>query len=185
MAKTKWIVPAIALVICAASLVGAAYAAYSATLTDSETVNATNNYVTVGDTKNLNATINLEWNTLNDLDTGDITYTLNAQKAKIGTIQITKDDSNIKAGQETVTCSAILTVNSIQKSGVDYPLTGATLKLYTDEGCTSEATMGSLSYSTTYYLALVCDGSFSSTTAPGTLTIAYTIGAQATIINIS
>ena len=48
MAKTKWIVPAIALVICAASLVGAAYAAYTATLTDNESVTADNNYVEMG-----------------------------------------------------------------------------------------------------------------------------------------
>ena len=184
MAKTKWIVPAIALVICAASLVGAAYAAYTASMSDTETVNATNNYVTVGDTTSLSSSIALEWNTANDVDAGTITYTINAQTAKIGTIQITKDDSNIKDGQQTISCSATLTVDSIKKSGVDYPLTGATLKLYTNEGCTSEAEMGSLSYNTTYYLALVCDGSFSSTTAPGTLTIAYTIGATATITNI-
>ena len=45
MAKTKWIVPAIAMVLCAASLIGAGYAAYSATLTDTESITATNNYI--------------------------------------------------------------------------------------------------------------------------------------------
>lgn len=47
MAKTKWIVPAIALVLCAASLIGAGYAAYAASLQDNESVNVSNSYVVV------------------------------------------------------------------------------------------------------------------------------------------
>ncbi len=43
--NNKWIVPIVAILLCAVSLIGAGYAAYSATLTDTETVDVNNNYM--------------------------------------------------------------------------------------------------------------------------------------------
>ena len=67
MAKTKWIVPAVALVLCAASLIGAGYAAYTATLTDNETVTADNNFVvlSLGETQ-MQSEVNIYYNSTVD-----------------------------------------------------------------------------------------------------------------------
>ncbi len=45
MTNNKWIVPIVAIVLCAVSLIGAGYAAYTATLSDTETATYENDYV--------------------------------------------------------------------------------------------------------------------------------------------
>ena len=47
MAKTKWIVPVVALVLCAVSLIGAGYAQYASSLNDNEAATVNNHYGTV------------------------------------------------------------------------------------------------------------------------------------------
>ena len=194
MAKTKRKLAAsvVALMVAAVALIGVAYAAYTATLTDSENMTVNNTYVTLGETKTVNNTISLEWNSVNNIDTSTITWTLNAQKAKIGSVTITAD--NTKMGANTNSTFALtVTINSILDDSTPYALSGVSIRVYSDSDCTSEVADASalpyLDESTpvTYYLAFVSDGTCQKTGAtpsngpPSPLTVSYTIGASANI----
>ena len=197
MAKTKWIVPAIAMVLCAASLIGAGYAAYTATLNDTETITADNNFIEMS----------LGTHTLsNDVDIfydSDIVYangvyqskvwtpyldrntTTGAQKLILGSFSVTMNSTN--AGDEVTVNGYTLAISALTVDGTYNPLAGATVTAYTDAECTSAATLGSMASGTTYYLALSFNqnGSTNTTdTAPAaTIAISYTLTATANITN--
>lgn len=189
MRKTKMKLAAsvVALLVAAVALIGVGYAAYTATLTDSEDLTVNNTYVTLGETKTVNASIAVEWNSENDIDAGTITYTLNEQKVKIGSVTITADNTNIGSYTNT-TFDLDVTIDSVTGGGNPYELTGVSIKVYSDEGCNSEVADASalpyLNVSTpiTYYLAFVSDGSCEKTAAPPTLTVTYTIEASANLV---
>jgi len=197
MAKTKWIVPTIAIVLCAASLVGAAYAAYTATLTDTESVTADNNFVVMGlgDTtlendidifydSNIVYANHVEqskvWVPYLDRDT-----TTGTQKVILGSFAVNVNSTN--AGDEVAVNGYTLAISALTVDGTYNPLAGATVTAYTNAQCTSAATLSSMVSGTTYYLALTFaqDGSTNTTdTAPAaTIAISYTLTATANITN--
>ena len=188
MAKTKRKLAAsvVALMVAAVALIGVAYAAYTATLTDSENMTVNNNYVTLGESKTVNGTIAVEWNSANDIDADTITYTLNEQIVKIGSVTITADNTKIGAYTNT-TFDLSVSIDSVKNGLADYALTGVTIKVYSDSGCSSEiADTSALPYldastPVIYYLAFVSDGSCTKDAAPPTLTVTYTISASANI----
>lgn len=188
MAKTKWIVPAIALVICAASLVGAAYAAYTATLTDSETVNATSNYVELSlGNRTAQASINFEWDTDTPVTAGvagDTTWTLKENTYTIISFSISKDAANQGSAVNT-TYDLDFAISSIKNASnqADYAITGLTFELYNSSAVKQNVLTG-LTYGEVYTLKIVSDGSYETTVEPpATLTIAYTITATASMTN--
>ncbi len=198
MAKTKWIVPAIALVICAASLVGAAYAAYTATLQANQNVTTDNNYVVMGlETRSFVTTVDIYYPstvvypavgdpTTKYVPYANVTPVNGLQQFKLGSFSVSIDGDN--AGNEvTVNGKYNLAYEFANVVGYN-PLAGATLALYTDASCTNEykvANLNSLDEGTVYYVALefTQDGNVNTTAnAPGaTTTINYTLTATANI----
>ncbi len=197
MAKTKWIVPAIALVICAASLVGAAYAAYSATLTDNESVTADNNFVemslgsrTLSNSVDIFYDSNIVYNNGSEQSKVWIPYldketTNGAQKQILGSFKVTVNSTN--AGDEVDVDGYTLAISAMTVGAGYNPLAGASISAYTDAECTAAATLDEMVSGTTYYLALTFNqnGSTNTTnTAPAaTIDISYTLTATANITN--
>ena len=195
MAKTKWIVPTIAIVLCAASLVGAAYAAYAATLTDTESVTADNNYIVMGlGARSLTNDVDIfydsaivyangveqskVWTPYLDKDT-----TTGVQKKILGSFSVNMTTTN--AGDEVNVNGYTLAISALTVDGTYNPLAGATVTAYTDADCTAAATLGSMVSGTTYYLALTYTQSGTTNqadTAPAaTISISYTLTATANI----
>jgi len=197
MAKTKWIVPAIALVVCAASLVGAAYAAYTATLTDNESVTADNNFVemslgsrTLSNSVDIFYDSNIVYNNGSEQSKVWIPYldketTTGAQKQILGSFKVTVNSTN--AGDEVDVDGYTLAISAMTVDGGYNPLAGASISAYTDAECTVAATLTEMVSGTTYYLALTFNqnGSTNTTnTAPAaTIDISYTLTATANITN--
>ena len=197
MAKTKWIVPAIALVICAASLVGAAYAAYTATLTDTESVTADNNFVEMSlGSRTLTNDVDIFYDSniayANGVEQSkvwvpylDKETSTGAQKLILGAFKVTVDATN--KGDEVAVNGYTLAISALSVAAGYNPLAGATITAYSDAECTAAATLGSMVSGTTYYLALEFNqnGSTNTTnTAPAaTLAISYTLTATANITN--
>ncbi len=180
MAKTKYIVPVVAMMLCVVSLIGAAYAAVSATLTDNETVDAKNKYVelTLG-SRSVEENIILEWDyeiTYTNGSSGTPTWTLvEGQKKLVMSFSIAKESIQ-NATSETYSLEATLTSLANVSAG-------ASLNVYTNEACSSAATASSLSYGTTYYLALeYSTGAPAVHVAPGaTSAMVFTLEATANI----
>ena len=160
MAKTKWIVPAIALVICAASLVGAAYAAYSATLTDKESVTTTNNYVTLdlGVTPS-GGSVAIDYAENATYVSGAfkaITYSPQTTTSPILLLSFTVDDKEVGGSATTTGCS--LTIDNVTaKNGggnaASFTISNANL-IVKVHSSGEVASLSSLSYDTQYDLYL-------------------------------
>ncbi len=156
MAKSKWIVPAVAMMLCAVSLIGAGYAAYSATLTDNETITADNNYVTLtlGTTTFADKEIDLEYvYTAEYTNGGSLSQTwapyLANNKVLLGGFSVAGDVTNEDTTRATTSYNLTLTGLTCEQT-----LTGAALKVYSEEAMTTEiTTLTALEYGTTYYLA--------------------------------
>lgn len=198
MAKTKWIVPAIAIVICAASMVGAAYAAYTATLTDNESVTADNNFVEMGlGTRTLSDEVDIFYDS-------NIVYANGVEQSKVWIPYLDKDTTNgtqkqilgsfavnvtsTNAGSEVTVNGYTLAISALSVASGYNPLNGATIAAYTDAECTTPvANLASMVSGTTYYLALTFtqNGSTNTTnSAPAaTISISYTLTATANIAN--
>ena len=189
MAKTKWIVPAIALVICAASLVGAAYAAYSATLTDNETKTVEHNYVelSIGD-YNLGTDLDIFWKYAATSTNGGAptatwtpylvkTCPTGAQTADLGTFSVTGDVT----GDQLTSTTYQLEIKYIAFTGVT--LTGATVSIVlASDG--SEVDDSALTYGTVYKLILNYTQNGSTNQAnvePGASSMTYTLSVTANV----
>lgn len=196
MAKTKWIVPAVALMLCAVSLIGAGYAAYSATLTDNETITADNNYITLtlGETAFANKEIDLFYEETTTYENGanPPTYTYKPYASRddstnvipLGKINVVADKT--KAASEGDTTTFELEIGTLTYTGQS--LTGATVKLYSDAACTTEIQdTTALNYGAQdYYLGFyyVHNDADNRVSAPGeTFEIEYTLTATANITN--
>ena len=161
MAKTKWIVPAIALVICAASLVGAAYAAYTATLTDTESVTTTNNYVTLdlGVTPS-GGSVAIDYAENATYVSGAfkaITYSPQTTTSPILLLSFTVDDKEVGGSATTTGCS--LAINNVTaKNGggnaANFTISNANLIVKVSSSGEVVASLSSLSYDTQYDLYL-------------------------------
>ncbi len=174
MAKTKYIVPVVAMMLCVVSLIGAGYAAWTSTLTDNETTSADNEYVTltVG-THTVGTAIDLQWNyaaTYTNGATPTQTWTLvENQKVLLLSFSVAKTEVNASSENYTLATSA-LTVAGIS--------TGVSLKVYSDAEMTSEVTpLTAMAYGTTYHIALVyTSGAPAANSAPAsTAAITYTL----------
>ncbi len=202
MAKSKWIVPAVAMMLCAVSLIGAGYAAYTATLTDNESITADNNFVTLTlGARSVASEINIYYDSEFEYSASttatstsyipylDLATTPDvAQKQKIGSFSITVDAAD--KGDEVTVSGYTLAIGaiSIASGGSPSTLTGATVQAFSDEDCTTAATLSSLASGTTYYLALVYtqDGDNDVVTSgepSPTLTINYVLTVTANIAN--
>ncbi len=213
MAKTKYIVPAVAMLLCAVSLIGAGYAAYSATLTDSETVTVDNNfvYLTLGTDTSITNTVDFYYESTVTYSAGTQTgakfvpylmesptsYTYTG-KAKIATIEIVKDDNDIGDEKKTEKFSlAITQPTSTQISA--FAQGGFRIALFSDSTLATEVTgtgLDALSYDTPYYIAVVytqdgtkdlvsTSGSATITEPAQTVTINYSLTATAVIEDVS
>ncbi len=184
MAKTKYIVPAVAMLLCAVSLIGAGYAAYSATLTDNDKVVADNNYVTLelGEHTFSNVEIDLEYVSTFVYTNGAspvATYKpyLANNKVLLGAFSVTADKTN----EDTTRTTGGYTL-AITNPVCAQQLTGAAITAYTDEAMEHAATLSSLAYGTTYYLAFsyTHNEADNLNAAPGaTFNITYTLTATA------
>ncbi len=166
MAKTKYIVPAVAMLLCAVSLIGAGYAAYSATLQDNETTTANSNYITLtlGNATTLGQDINIYYDyqiVYGGQNPGykytpylDADTTTGAKTVSLGPFVVEKD----KFGTAGADFSAYsLGISNLSITGTNpSTLTGATITAFTDSACT-QAVQGNLSYGTTYYIGLTYD----------------------------
>lgn len=190
MAKTKYIVPAVAMMLCVVSLIGAAYAAYSATLTDTESVTATSKYfdLKLGTGTDFNNAVDLKWDTgiaYSGGEPGATTWTLQTTPViDLGKFMV---DINSNNTGETSPTTYNLNKSALSvtggPSGIDAKLT---LAVYTDS-TESPGSPGSevvdtsaLAIGTMYHMVLV-PAAFSTTTAPTTITLAYTLTATANI----
>lgn len=198
MAKTKWIVPAVALVLCAASLIGAGYAAYSATLTDNETVTADNNFVvlSLGATQ-MESEVKIYYNSTVDytnhanpvskyyptLDNGQSTELI---KVLVGSFTVAANVTNI-GDEDTVNGYRL----SVQNLNTGIPLTGVALNVYRTyseaEGVFSNpVTLSEMAFGTTYYLALEYqqnDEDVLDAAPAATMNITFKLSAAANIVN--
>ena len=192
MAKTKWIVPAVALVLCAASLIGAGYAAYSATLKDSETVTADNNFITLtlGQTAFANKEIDIWYAEETNYQNGDNpTYEYKPYASRdgssnviaLGAISVAADKEYAASANDTTTYN--LTIGSVTYENNGQSLTGASVKLYTNANCTEQVnSLDGLTYGATYYLGFyyVHDDEDNLNVRPNaTFNIYYTLTANA------
>ena len=185
----------VALMVAAVALIGVAYAAYTATLSDTENVTVNNYYVELELGEHSFSSPAKMYYKYEVVYTGGAspvkTYTPYMDKAlttgeqvqKIGSFQITKDDTN-KGDISTTTYT--LDVSSVTiTDGTPSSLTGLTVGVYTNEACTSAATLSSLSYGTTYYMGLVYNQNGTtdqSATAPSaTITVAIAYNASANV----
>lgn len=197
MAKTKYIVPAVAMLLCAVSLIGAGYAAYSATLQDSETASVDNNYITLtlgSRTVESEVDVYYEYNIVYSAGTetsreyipylGINTATDATGQALLGSFRIAADVANIGSEKTSTACTLSLTNASVTG------LTGAVFKIYSTvtEGVYS-GEITQVNYNTTFYVVLeyVQDGSTDvKTEAPGaTLPVAYKLNAEAILANVA
>ncbi len=191
MAKTKYIVPVVAMMLCVVSLIGAGYAAYNASLTDSETVTAENNYLelTLGDTTAFNASVHLAWDTskayANAAADPTTTWTLQDQEVDLGKFVVNVDNTHNDKTDVTaynLTPSAI-TLNSGTPAALE---TALQLKVYSDSAGAKGTVINDTSAlvsGTTYHVVLVyahgSNPALSTTTAPTDLSITYTLTATA------
>ncbi len=190
MAKTKWIVPAVALVLCAASLIGAGYAAYSATLQDSETQNLTSNYIELEmGSSTLGAQANVYWTYAGVSTNGGAptkTYTPYldeactedvAKTAELGSFKIMKTEQGTISDADTFN---LVADNLTFTTG---SLTGASIIVVNEAG--TAATMSALSYNTVYkvLLSYTQDGDNDQVTSdpPATLVMTYELTATANL----
>ncbi len=197
MAKSKWIVPAVAMMLCAVSLIGAGYAAYTATLTDTETVTADNNFVTLTVGANtLTDEIDLYYDSTFVYAGGttatsttyvpyiDKNTTTGEQKQVLGSFAITVDQTD-KGDEVTVSGYRLAIGNVTVTAGTPNTFTGLTIAAYSDEACTTAASTSALVSGTTYYLALVYNQTGSKDTVSAepspTLTIEYVLTVTANI----
>ena len=183
MAKTKWIVPTIAIVLCAASLVGAAYAAYTATLTDTETMDTTNSYTTLSlGTNTLTREIDLDWDTATVQANGGTPateWTLQNQTFQLGGFKIAQTNVNTSAS-----ASYDLNVRNLTVEYDGAEVSGFTIEIYDNSSYTGEpvASFTELSYNSTYYVLLKYNGGLTPLTTdedPEDLEISYEIYAEA------
>jgi len=194
MAKTKWIVPAVALVLCAVSLIGAGYAAYTATLTDNESATVDNNFIVMSvGTRTLGAEVNIYYDSTVTYTNGDnavsIYYpyldkdtTETVTKVSIGTIVVNADETNV--GTEVTSDGYKVAVSNLSLTGVT--LTGYAVKIYKDAELTQEVTSETvMAYGATLYVALFYEQTGSkdgvSTAPAATGTIGYTLTATANL----
>ena len=172
------------MVLCAASLIGAAYAAYTATLTDNESVNATSNYVelSLGD-RSAQATINFEWDTNTPVTAGtpgSTTWTLKENTYTLISFSISKDATN-QGDAVNTTYDLDVSHGTIENASTHaaYNITGLSFELYNSLGAKVNSLTG-LTYDAVYTLKIVSDGSYETITEPpATITIPYTITATA------
>ncbi len=190
MAKTKYIVPVVAMMLCVVSLIGAAYAAYSATLTDEESVTATSKYfdLKLGTGTAFNNAVDLKWDT-------EVAYSGGVAQGTTWTLQTTpvidlgmfKVDINSNNTGETNPPTYNLDVSDLSVTGGP---TGINAKLalavYTDSDVSPGspgsvvADTSALEIGTMYHMVLV-PAAFSTPSAPTTITLAYTLTAEANI----
>ena len=210
MAKTKWIVPAIAMVLCAASLIGAGYAAYTATLTDTETVTVDQNFVTLNmGARDVAWEVNLFYDSTASYVNGaqaasnhhvyvpyiDKNTTTGLQTVKIGSFVINVDSAdkgnevNITQVDSKDSYTLALSVPSWKDGGVACDgLTGATIGVYTNEVCTSAATLSSMESGTTYYIGITYNQNGSTDVVTdaepsASLTLGFTMTVTANIVD--
>ena len=152
--------PAIALVICAASLVGAAYAAYTATLTDTESVTTTNNYVTLdlGVTPS-GGSVAIDYAENATYVSGAfkaITYSPQTTTSPILLLSFTVDDKEVGGSATTTGCSlAIENVTAKNGGGNAASFTISNANLIVKVHSSGEvASLSSLSYDIQYDLYL-------------------------------
>jgi hypothetical protein len=112
MAKTKYIVPVVAMMLCVVSLIGEAYATYKATLTNNESTTADNKYVTLTMGQNdIEEDVVLEWNyatTYNNSSQATKTWTLvENQKQLLLTFSVAADKVNATSANYTLATSAL------------------------------------------------------------------------------
>ncbi len=160
MAKSKWIVPAVAMMLCAVSLIGAGYAAFTATLNDSESTTVNNNYMelSLDETATETQTLDIDWAEV-------ITYSSNTfQKVVYSTDSTTTDivlafkvlmtsnvDSDSHATVDSDCTVAITSIVMKNAGGTAVPATVGTLTLdgiYTEAGAETDA--DSIAYNTLY-----------------------------------
>ncbi len=189
--NNKWIVPIVAMILCAVSLIGAGYAAYTATLADSETATLDQNYVELdtGTGYVKAGLVDVYWDRAVTVTNGvagnpvyepylDVETTDGVHYATIFVLSVTKDVSHI-GDEVTDSNSYTLAIGSHTCS----TLTGTSIEVFTDSALTTKATKTALSYDTPYYIALgyahddddnITDGSSPSDTATVTVNVTAT-----------
>lgn len=161
--NSKWIVPVVAMILCAVSLIGAGYAAYSATLSDSETATLDQNYVklTEGTGYVAASQVDVYWDYSIAVVNGtpadpvyrpylDVETTDSVVKyGEIFKLSVGKDITHL-GDEVTDSDSYTLTVSSHTCS----TLSGTTIAVFTDSALTNAADLDELDYDTVYYVAL-------------------------------
>ena len=200
MAKTKWIVPAVALVLCAASLIGAGYAAYTATLTDNETVTADNNFVTLtlGSSPLTNVIdiyydYDIVYNNGVEVSRAYVPYLdVNLTPAvtkHLGAFTVTGTDTY--KGDEVSVNGYTLAVSALSVTEGTPSTFSGTIKIFSDNLYSAEVTgddLETMEFGQTYYVALYYNQTgdldkVTSGTPSESLTITYTFTATANIAN--
>lgn len=162
MAKTKWIVPAVAMLLCAVSLIGAGYAAYSATLTDTETADVNNDYLELelNTTNTATVALNIDWEETIAYENHvfkNVTYETTAQTAIILTFQVDKTGDESESGASSTSGYAVAfdTIKLQDKDKADLTTSGtvasAGVFLYSEGAATGDA-LTTLEYGKTYCL---------------------------------
>jgi len=191
MAKTKYIVPVVAMMLCVVSLIGAGYAAYSAKLTDTESITADNQYfdLKLGDGTDLDNDVDLAWDTEKAYSggvAGDTTWKLQDQVIDLGMFMVAVNENETDESDPTTYNLAVSALTATGgPAGINSVLE---LKIYTNSGGSpgSEvASINNLAIGTLYHVVLVYDSDggdpFSTTTKPTDITLGYTLTATANI----
>ncbi len=121
--NNKWIVPIVAILLCAVSLIGAGYAALSATLVDNETTTIDNDYLklTLDHTVTADQVFDLEWKQeINYAEAAftDVTYTVQETADQVIKFQIDK-----AASFPTGSSESGYNLDGVHKDTVRYELT--------------------------------------------------------------
>ncbi len=113
--NNKWIVPIVAILLCAVSLIGAGYAALSATLVDTETTHIDNDYLklTLNNSKTIDQSFDLEWK--QEINYGEATFQ---------NVKYTVQDSTDQVLKFQIDKAASYTAAPNQGDGTQYNIDG-------------------------------------------------------------
>ncbi len=140
MAKTKYIVPAVAMLLCAVSLIGAGYAAYTATLADTENATVENDYTTpkIG-THTVNSKAFIEYNSASTSANGAAPTTTYTGIAKEETLLTFTVDADTKGTVDTVNAITLTSLTFTPPTGLTNYFSSVTLKVCDNTGATVNA----------------------------------------------
>lgn len=198
--NSKWIVPIVAMILCAVSLIGAGYAAYTATLTSSETADFDQNYLVLNPDSDKYETageVDVYWDRSVTVTNGtagnplykpylDVETTDDAVKyGLIFKLAVVKDVSHL-GDEVTDSNSYTLTIGT---HSCDL-LTDTVIEVYTDSALTTPATKTAMSYGTVYYIALGymhndADNISDGTAPPDDATVTVSVTATANLVTKS